>query len=946
MANDSDETRSAESQLAVGETLPLSSAPTTASLSRGTTIDRYVILDYLDLGSKDVVYAAYDPELNRKLAIKIPSSRAPSLNSAHGHAQLLREAQAMARLRHDNVVGVYGVGTFQEHAFVAMEFLDGMTLARWLRREERSWREVLEAFVQAARGLAAAHAVGIVHGDFKPDNAIVGKDGRVRVLDFAGTPAALTRSEALLKTPSDMSPEQGLSLPPDAHSDQFSFCVALHQALTEARPFAGDDAATLASAVLKGQPRPLPDNIPLWLKRVIQRGLQVKPDERYTSMDALVHALSSDPEVKRRRRRRLAVNVTAFVALAGAAIFGIVNVARARANRCRGMEGRLVGIWDATRKAALRSAFVATGKSYSAETAERVTRMLDSYVASWVKARTDACAATHVRGEQAEKLLDLRMACFDRRLKELSALTSLFTRAPDTGVVNKAVDATSHLTRLEGCADTRALEAVIPPPDDQAARAKVEELRKRLAEVKALRESGRFQDGLRIANEAAKTAENLQYAPIWAEALFLRAYLEDATGNYAAAEKTYYEALLQSAEGRDDALAARTWAGLIFVIQERQARYQEALLLAPYAELALLRIGNEPGARARLDQTIGDLLEGVGRYSEAQSRLERSLAAREKLLGPNHPDVASTLNSLAIVFEKQGNYVAAERAYRQTLAICETIFGREHPRVSLYLNNLGVVLRQQGRDEEARRVYERALSIAERALGSEHAQVGRILDGLGEVLFRLGSYDQALAMLKRSVALHEKTLGPNHPELATSLSNLASSLLLAGRPSEARQLFDRALAIHQKAFPADHPKIGEALVNLAAVSLVEARFAEAARLDERALSIFEKALGPEHMFVAYALTGLARANLGLGRGGEARALAERALKLREAASTPAYDLADTRFALARALWASGGDRSRARDLALVARSGYLQSGASTWKTELAEIDDWLRERSR
>jgi serine/threonine protein kinase len=223
------------------------------SLARGAAVGRYVILSRLGGGGMGVVYAAYDPDLDRKVAIKLlrPGRRTDA--ASEGRARLMREAQAMARLDHPNVVGVLDVGTFEDQVFIAMELVDGLSLMHWMRQGHR-WRDVRERFIQAGRGLAAAHAAGIVHRDFKPDNVVIGKDGRARVLDFGLARAAkseadteetagpdgdvsvrsgsgslertLTQTGSLLGTPSYMSPEQWTSQPADAKSDQFSFCVA------------------------------------------------------------------------------------------------------------------------------------------------------------------------------------------------------------------------------------------------------------------------------------------------------------------------------------------------------------------------------------------------------------------------------------------------------------------------------------------------------------------------------------------------------------------------------------------------------------------------------------------------------------------------------------------------------------------------------------------------
>lgn len=292
-------------------------------LSHGDKLGRYVILSHLGQGGMGVVYVAYDPELNRKVAIKLIRGR--HHEDATVHLRLQREAQAMAQLSHPAVVAVYDVGTVDERVWIAMEFVVGQTLSRWLKEKKRDWVEIIAVFLRAGEGLAAAHATGLVHRDFKPDNVMIGDDGRVRVMDFglarvegarlAERPASpstlpadlvlefeLTRSHALLGTPRYMSPEQWNGSPTDARTDQFSFCVALWDALYGAPPFSGGGAAELMFAVTQGRMTPPPKGtkVPPWVHKVLSRGLTVDPAQRWPSLGALLDALRVAPSARRR----------------------------------------------------------------------------------------------------------------------------------------------------------------------------------------------------------------------------------------------------------------------------------------------------------------------------------------------------------------------------------------------------------------------------------------------------------------------------------------------------------------------------------------------------------------------------------------------------------------------------------------------------------------------
>ena len=263
-----------------------------------------------------IVYLADDPELDRRVALKILRGQ-----DAQASERLYREAQALARVSHPNVIVVYEVGTFEGQLFMAMEFVEGESLTSWLH-ESRTVPELLATFAQAGRGLAVAHDVGLVHRDFKPDNVLVGRDGRVRVVDFGlacadavlrasnqvdvdatiGTRDAfrtLTRTGAFMGTPAYMAPEQYDGLPADARTDQFGFCVALYEALYKVRPFEAETLPELARAVKAGAVRPPRGaRVPRHVERALLRGLHPRPEDRFASMDTLLAELhASSPKL-------------------------------------------------------------------------------------------------------------------------------------------------------------------------------------------------------------------------------------------------------------------------------------------------------------------------------------------------------------------------------------------------------------------------------------------------------------------------------------------------------------------------------------------------------------------------------------------------------------------------------------------------------------------------
>jgi len=315
-------------------------------------IGRYVLEERIGSGGMGIVYAARDTELDRSVAVKLLRLGGGSRSEAQRRHRLLREGKALARLSHPNVVQVYDVGEHDDRVFVAVELVEGRNARDWIEDSDPTWREVLQVFIQAGRGLAAAHGAGIVHRDFKPENLLVGDDGRVRVLDFglargerqappigeqdepapppasAGSTLAtpLTEPGVVMGTPAYMAPEQHLGRPADARTDQFGYCVALYEALYRARPFAGKTRAALRRAVVGGHVEPFPTDrsVPRRVGRILRRGLEARPENRYPDMHKLLGELEG---IGHHRSRRLAY-------LAAAAAGGLLALGLAQISSC------------------------------------------------------------------------------------------------------------------------------------------------------------------------------------------------------------------------------------------------------------------------------------------------------------------------------------------------------------------------------------------------------------------------------------------------------------------------------------------------------------------------------------------------------------------------------------------------------------------------------------
>ena len=435
---------------------------TAGDLDTGARIGRYVIIERVGTGAMGVVYGAYDPELDRKVALKLIKPGQGVKDTAR--ARLLREAKAIARLQHPNVVAVHDVGVFEDQVFLAMEFVAGGTIKSWLAEKPRSWREILDVFIAAGRGLAAAHAAGLVHRDFKPDNVLLDKEGRPRVVDFgiarqagagddelAGETgdvirrterqtlrdssgkhalATLTKTGTWVGTPAYMAPEQFLGERGDEKSDQFSFCVALYEALYGERPFAGDDMLSISVNVTTEQLRPLPKDrgVPTWVRRVILRGLQGRRRRRAgTSMAALIARARDDPAVKLRRRldRRAAIAVVVGDRARRRVADG---VAAARRGRARDRAARRA---TAERDATAARAKAAEARDLRGARLRRVRRAGQGRGRGAVAADARAAAGDRRAATTRPSAASRRRSCSISRAREIRAqLAGRSLRAP------------------------------------------------------------------------------------------------------------------------------------------------------------------------------------------------------------------------------------------------------------------------------------------------------------------------------------------------------------------------------------------------------------------------------------------------------------------------------------------------------------------------------------
>ena len=788
------------------------------ALVAGSTAGRYVLLHRLGAGGSGWVFAAFDPELNRKIAIKVlRTDREASPQASAARMRLLREAQAMARLKHPNVLPVYDVGTLEhagdERVFLAMELVEGGTLRQWLK-QPRSRRETLDVICAAGRGLAAAHDAGLVHRDFKPENVLIGNDGRVCVTDFglvrssgdsdvtAAAPDAaatesssaletpLTRANAVMGTPGYMAPEQYRGETADARTDQFSFCVTLFEALYGERPFPGRTVGDIRIATLAGKlvEPPRAAGVPRWLERTVLRGLHAERSARYDDMHALLAALAADPAI---RRRRWLVRAGVVVAALGA-VFAARQLAARKAAVCRGAEQKLVGVWDDDVRTRIERSLAAAGASPIL--VRNTTAALDAYGHQFAAIHTDACEATRVRGDQPESLLALRMTCLETRRKELGALTALLQSA-DRELAEKSVEAVGRLSSLGACSDVALLTAPVPLPADAGVRRQVEDVRSRLADVKALIDAARYQQAAQRTDELLTIAEPLRYDPLRAELLETRADLYNQEGESKHDAELLYQALDLAYAGHDDARVAQVATELGFASSYWLGHHEEGRHWIGLAKAAIDRLGGSDELEAARARVEAEILINQGKGEDAVAVGEKALVVFERAFGPQTIKVAQMHGTLGAAYYAKGDYAAARKQDALHLSILEQLVGVDHPLLAWPLNNLGMAADADGHYDEAERRYRACLALIEKTLGPEHPRVAIALDNLGFTLNELGRPAEALVAFERAVALYDRKFGREYAETADPLLGVGESLLALHRPREAVPPLERALPL-------------------------------------------------------------------------------------------------------------------------------------------------------
>jgi tRNA A-37 threonylcarbamoyl transferase component Bud32 len=838
-------------------------APPASPLRRGTLVGRYVLLEPIGQGGMGVVYAGYDPELDRRVALKWrrPSGRS---DEAQEQERLLREARAMARVSHPHVVPIFDVGIFEDGVFLAMELVEGDNLRAWLRDRPRAPREIVSVLIDAGRGLAAAHAAGVVHRDFKPENVMVDRQGRGRVLDFglaheadplqaatsgtlSATPEMLTEVGKVLGTPAYLAPERLAGHPSDARSDQFSFCLTLAEALTGHLPFTIEQLQELARGSRVSPRLDGLQGVPSAWRQALQIGLSADPAQRHVDLPALLSLLEGQPRVRR-------------LVLAGAGLLAVGTAVLAlqlgRATPCEGAREQIAHVWNARVAEAMEQAFTRSSSALAPGAFQAARTRLDEWTRQWVDTRTETCRATHVRHEQDPETLALKLACLDRRLDTLSTVVRLLQHA-DEDWVSHAAQVVDGMERVQGCNDVGLLRRQDTHDDPR-----LPGVRRRLDEVRALLAAGKYAPALTAAEETTKEASTLPLPWLGAEARLLEGIAALKAGK-AHAHQLLIEARWQAeAAGMDQpsAEAALQLGGLYLQRSDRE----RAVEWLGHTRASIARMGGDGRLEFQLLSQQA-LLEAINDQRDKAAELSlQALRLAERVLGPDHLEVSDALLRAA--------------AY--------------HP-VSREGLERGVALAQ------------RALALRLRELGPSHPQVAEAYERLGQLARHRYDHERELQVQQEVLALRTRTLPPAHPDLARTHWNLATAHVLRGDHVSAVTHYRKALEGMEAAHGARSQQVGVLKLALAISEQQVGRLDIAVSLAREGITVLQEVQGKESPYLTLESNDLADLLAASGQLTEARRIYRSAIETRERIDPSSSKIAPPLLGLSRLVLEQG-----------------------------------------
>ncbi len=750
-------------------------------------VDRYVVLSELGRGGMGQVFSAYDPKLNRRVALKV-------LLRGLDDAQLLREAQALAQLSHPNVVQVFDAGVHAERVYVAMELLEGSSLRTWLRSGPRPWREILRRFLEAGEGLSAAHRAGLIHRDFKPANVVCSPTG-AKVLDFgiaqaisAGRPDAEQRGK-VMGTPAYMAPEQRRAEPSDVRTDVYGFCASAYEALASVRWPA---------------PPPAGNQTPPWVLDLLRKGLEAEPAARWQSMRALLNALSKDPAKRLKRAGAVLAAVVAVLALSA----GQYQWAESRKARCSGAVER-DSVWSEAR----RQAVIASALPTVRPLAEAAASRLDQWAESWRARYQLSCEASQLRNELPEASFQLQASCLFRARGQTAELLKQ-ARLDSPEEAARFVRSLDDLFELSTCDDLAAL-AVLAQGEPAAKAEVIKEVRHRLDSVMASSVLGQTSRARTDGADLVAEAESTGVKSLQAEVFTVMGQLAPNREARWQLQTRAYEAAVAAGSMATAARISIELAGLVpadnlplLTLVERTAEGQCA------------RVGWTTHRRALLAEKLGNAAYDRGDYALAEKKAAEIIELREAEGALKSPSGITGLAHRASALYMLGRLSESVPLQERAVTLLTELYGPTAIRTLVERGNLGMHLVEAGQAERALEQLEPSMAQLEAQVGPQAPELSAHLDALASTYEAMGRFDDARPLRSRLVDMVVAEEGPHSASAAHARGNLGGVVFELGDDALARKLVEASLADFTLSDGTLHPDAVDSLVTL---SLIESR---------------------------------------------------------------------------------------------------------------------------
>lgn len=926
-------------------------------------VGRFIVGALVGQGAMGTVFRAHDPDLGRDVALK---ALEPINDSEAATEALLGEARTLAQLNHANVVTVHECGVDRGRVYIAMEYIQGGTLADWLRRnppeEPGRFERALDLATQAAAGLAAAHAVGLIHRDLKPNNMLVDAEGRLRLADF-GLARPLEFASGLditvhdesdprpawtrpAGTPGYVAPEQLAGKPTDA-SDQFSLCATFYEAFAGVLPFAGRTEPERLAAVRVGSfeaPGPSHD-VPRWLRLLLERGLAERSEARFGSVQELLVALERG-RTRPSRVRRVALGGAAVAALAGALVIpSLVRDEPADAAAvCIDGADRLAQVWGPQRAESTRSQVLSVGGAFSKDAWSRISESVETWGGQWVGEYQDACEATKVRGEQSTRAMELRMRCLDRQLVGVDATLERVGAMSLPAIVASLADGSRPIE----CRDVALLEATLQEPADPQSREEIDGILRALQKGELALLDAEHEPGLEVTTAAVERARALAHGPSLVAALILHAKLLRV--NREPFEEAAREAVQLAAKHGLPGAETNAWLMVSLGADDHGdiiKRHSDTSVSLQAAQAAMVRAGAPVQLAARVTHRRAELAHML--HSDFERGVELYAEALELFRAAPHPPVGEVgilIDHYAGALDVLARHDKAVELTRWRLDYTESRLGPGHPQTGHGHLCLANSLMAAGEADEAQREAERALQILLDA-GVPDSELAEIHSSLGLLAIAREDWATARVHVERKLELYVDAYG-EQGVVSIPLKLLGELELRSGNPKLAKAHFERALAMSTESFGPENPWMEVMREALGDACMALEEFEQASELFALVIPRLQTIHGADTTLALSVMAKNLQAHIGLRDLDGARtqlaaidaveAVAEN-LSLQERVDV---DLARAAFEVLTGARKDAKDRLDTLRATLSAEDGSPGVLANRARS-IARVDDWVRE---